>query len=103
MTPAVLSVRNPRTGEWDYQIPVTPAEDIQRLTDSLRDEQVGWRALGADGRANCLNRFAEQMMAELEPLGQALAVDTGRTTFAQFEAVKSIELIRRQIQLHLNK
>ena len=94
MTPAVLSVRNPRTGEWDYQVPATSAEEIQRLTDSLRDEQVGWQALGAEGRANCLNRFAEEMMAELEPLGQALAADTGRTTFAQFEAVKSIELIR---------
>jgi acyl-CoA reductase-like NAD-dependent aldehyde dehydrogenase len=50
--------------------------------------------MGASGRAACLNRFADAVMAEVGPLGQALSVDTGRSTFAHFEAMKSVELIR---------
>ena len=42
---------------------------------------------GAPGRAACLNRFADAVMAEVGPLGQALSIDTGRSTFAQFEAI----------------
>ena len=53
-----------------------------------------WVAMGASGRAACLNRFADAVMAEVGPLGQALSIDTGRSTFAQFEAIKSVELIR---------
>jgi succinate-semialdehyde dehydrogenase / glutarate-semialdehyde dehydrogenase len=94
MTAGKLSVRNPRTGEWDYEISVTSAGDIQHIVTSLRDEQVQWQARGAEERADCLRRFADEMMAEVGAIGDALAIDTGRTTFAQFEAIKSIELIR---------
>ena len=60
----------------------------------LRQAQANWLALGAEGRAVCLNQFADALASELVPLAEALAVDTGRKTFAQFEAAKSIELIR---------
>ena len=94
MAASTLPVRNPRTGEWDHEIPVTSPEDIASITTALRAEQAQWVAMGASGRAACLNRFADAVMAEVGPLGQALSVDTGRSTFAQFEAIKSVELIR---------
>ena len=94
MTASMLPVRNPRTGEWDHEIPVTSPEDIASITTALRAQQAQWVAMGAAGRAACLNRFADAVMAEVGPLGQALSVDTGRSTFAQFEAIKSVELIR---------
>ena len=94
MTAPMLPVRNPRTGEWDHEIPITSPEDIASITTALRAEQAQWVAMGASGRAACLNRFADAVMAEVGPLGQALSVDTGRSTFAQFEAIKSGELIR---------
>ena len=94
MAASMLPVRNPRTGEWDHEIPVTSPEDIASNTAALRAEQAQWVALGASGRAACLNRFADAVMAEVGPLGQALSVDTGRSTFAHFEAMKSVELIR---------
>ena len=94
MTAPMLPVRNPRTGEWDHEIPVTSPEDIASITTALRAAQAQWVAMGAAGRAACLNRFADAVMAEVGPLGQALSVDTGRSTFAQFEAIKSVELIR---------
>ena len=94
MTAPMLPVRNPRTGEWDHEIPITSPEDIASITTTLRAEQAQWVAMGASGRAACLNRFADAVMAEVGPLGQALSIDTGRSTFAQFEAIKSVELIR---------
>ena len=94
MTAPMLPVRNPRTGEWDHEIPITSPDDIASITTALRAEQAQWVAMGASGRAACLNRFADAVMAEVGPLGQALSIDTGRSTFAQFEAIKSVELIR---------
>ena len=94
MPASSLPVRNPRTGYWDHEIPVTSPEDIASITTALRAAQAQWVAMGASGRAACLNRFADAVMAEVGPLGQALSVDTGRSTFAQFEAIKSVELIR---------
>ena len=94
MPASSLPVRNPRTGEWDHEIPVTSPEAIASITTALRAAQAQWVAMGASGRAACLNRFADAVMAEVGPLGQALSVDTGRSTFAHFEAMKSVELIR---------
>ena len=94
MPASSLPVRNPRTGEWDHEIPVTSPEDIASISTALRAAQAQWVAMGASGRAACLNRFADAVMAEVGPLGQALSVDTGRSTFARFEAIKSVELIR---------
>ncbi|MEC8111640.1 MAG: aldehyde dehydrogenase family protein [Pseudomonadota bacterium] len=94
MASSMLPVRNPRTGLWDHEIPVTSPEYIASITTALRAEQAQWAAMGASGRAACLNRFADAVMAEVGPLGQALSIDTGRSTFAQFEAIKSVELIR---------
>ena len=94
MAASMLPVRNPRTGEWDHEIPITSPEDISSITTALRAAQAQWVAMGASGRAACLNRFADAVMVEVGPLGQALSIDTGRSTFAQFEAIKSVELIR---------
>ena len=75
-------------------MPVVSAAAITPIVEALRVAQTDWLAMGATARAQCLNRFAEAVMAEVEPLAAALAIDTGRSTFAQFEAIKSVELIR---------
>ncbi|NDH42169.1 MAG: aldehyde dehydrogenase family protein, partial [Gammaproteobacteria bacterium] len=94
MSDATISVRNPRTGLYDYEIEVASADTVARRAQALRSAQPQWLALGADGRAQCLDRFADAVMSEIDGLAEALAIDTGRTTFARFEAVKSVELIR---------
>ena len=94
MSDATISVRNPRTGLYDYEIEVASADAVARCAQALRSAQPQWLALGADGRAQCLDRFADAVMSEIDGLAEALAIDTGRTTFARFEAVKSVELIR---------
>ena len=94
MSGETFAVRNPRNGLYDYEIDVTPAETISQIAKALRQAQPQWLALGAEGRAQCLNQFADALMTEMEALAAALAIDTGRTTFANFEAFKSVELVR---------
>ena len=94
MSNTTISVRNPRTGLYDYEIEVASANAVARCAQALREAQPRWLALGAEGRARCLNRFADAVMSEIGALAEALAVDTGRSTFAKFEAFKSVELIR---------
>ena len=94
MPDETLPVRNPRTGLFDYEISVTSADTVSQCTQSLREAQPEWLALGAEGRAKCLDRFADALMNEIDSLAEALAIDTGRRTFARFEAFKSVELIQ---------
>ncbi|MBT6040070.1 MAG: aldehyde dehydrogenase family protein, partial [Halieaceae bacterium] len=94
MPDETLSVRNPRTGLFDYEISVTSADTVSQCTQALREAQPEWLALGAEGRAKCLDRFADALMNEIDSLAEALAIDTGRRTFARFEAFKSVELIQ---------
>ena len=49
MTASMLPVRNPRTGEYDYEMPVTSADDIQSIAAGLRAAQMQWSALGVEG------------------------------------------------------
>ena len=98
MTASMLPVRNPRTGEIDYHIPETSERDVAALSQVLRQAQTDWFAFWAPRVALCLNRFADAVASELVPLAEALDLDTGRTTFAKFEAAKSIELIRMWAQ-----
>ena len=79
-----LPIRNPRTGECDYDMPIVPAGEIAPIVKALRVAHSSWFELGPTGRAQCLNRFADAVMAEVTPLAAALAVDTCRSTFAQF-------------------
>jgi succinate-semialdehyde dehydrogenase/glutarate-semialdehyde dehydrogenase len=72
----LLPVRNPRTGECDYDMPIVPAAEIAPIVEALRVAQSSWFALGATARAQCLNRFADAVMTEVEPLAAALAIDT---------------------------
>ncbi len=90
----VIPVRNPRTGEYDTEIPAADSGAIAAWADQLRAAQGAWLARGAAGRAAILTRFADELQAQFSDLAEQLSVDTGRRTFAQFEVVRAIELLR---------
>ncbi|MGB1438610.1 MAG: aldehyde dehydrogenase family protein, partial [Luminiphilus sp.] len=90
----VIPVRNPRTGEYDTEIPAADSGAIAAWADQLRAAQGSWLARGAAGRAAILTRFADELQAQFSDLAEQLSVDTGRRTFAQFEVVRAIELLR---------
>lgn len=80
-----LPVRNPRTGEFDYQITAPSAAELARIAAGLRQHQAAWAAAGVEHRIEVLGRWSAQLMARQEPLLAALSADTGRWLVAQHE------------------
>lgn len=77
-----MPVRNPRTGEADYRITPPTSEEIDGITDDLRAGQPAWHALGIDGRADVLRRWADAIEAAADEIGAAEQADTGRQRMA---------------------
>ena len=90
-----LKVRNPRTGESDYEIAVTGAHEIAALAESQRSAQPDWLAKGIDGRIAVLKRFQAALASEEEAIVAALSADTGRRTLAAGELRGLIGSIER--------
>ena len=73
----VLDVRNPRTGEADFRLPVSSAEEVAAKAARLRANQRGWEALGVAGRCGVMARWLGAVKARAADIGEADAVDTG--------------------------
>ena len=86
---------NPRTGEADYDFAETSPCRYRREAARLRGMQPGWEALGPEGRAGVLLRFADTMEAAAGSIAAALAIDTGRRAIAAIEVQGCIANIRR--------
>jgi acyl-CoA reductase-like NAD-dependent aldehyde dehydrogenase len=80
-----IPVRNPRTGENDYEILAPTSTEITEVAAGMRKAQPAWEAQGAKGRARCLKDWAAALQAEPGPLIDALATDTGRHLIAMVE------------------
>lgn len=90
-----MKVRNPRTGEADYEIaPDGPAE-IATISARLRAAQPAWAALGAEGRAAVLERFAAAVERHADAITAALSIDTGRRAVSRIEVDGLPRTIRR--------
>jgi succinate-semialdehyde dehydrogenase / glutarate-semialdehyde dehydrogenase len=75
--PGRLSVRNPYSGEVDYEItPPSPAE-LTALCATLRAAQTGWAAAPLSHRIEVMLRWADELDAAYGPLSAADFADTG--------------------------
>lgn len=89
-----IQVRNPRTGQHDYQItPPTPAE-LDALAARLRAAQTSWAALAIEDRMAKLSLWADALEADLDAVAAALEIDTGRRRVARLEVQGAIASIR---------
>lgn len=80
-----LAVRNPRTGEADYQIAAPGPHELRALAARLRAAQVDWAACGVARRSAVLKSWSGQLLAQPSALLDALAIDTGRHLLAANE------------------
>lgn len=90
-----LDVVNPRTGEVDFHIEAASRDDVQAAAAKLRAAQPAWLALGPDGRAAALNRWADAIDAAAPAIVEKLSVDTGRVAIARIEAFTVSAMLRR--------
>ena len=83
--PDTLKIRNPRSGELDYEIAVATAAEIAHLAGELRAAQPGWLASGVDARIEVMQRWKQAITAARDTIFEALSTDTGRRTLARGE------------------
>ena len=90
-----MKVRNPRTGDFDYEIaPANPAA-VSAEAARLRAAQPAWAALGVEGRAAVFEKFAAAAERHAAAITAALMIDTGRGAIARVEVASLPASIRR--------
>ena len=80
-----IQIRNPRSGEFDYEIAVATANDIRPLAEELRKNQPAWRDLGINERIAALRRWHAALVDNGDAITAALSRDTGRHALARGE------------------
>jgi len=90
----VIDVKNPRTGEVDYQIQAVNAEEISVIAAKARAAQINWNASGLKARCEAILKFADILEAHAGSVAQALEIDTGRRKMSQGEVFGVIANLR---------
>ncbi len=90
-----IPVSNPRTGEVDYSIEAASAAEIAATAGRLRTAQPAWLALGAQGRAAVLLKWADALQANMGGIVAQLSTDTGRIAIANIEVFSVIGTLQR--------
>ena len=94
-----ISVRNPRTGEFDYKIQPPSAEELGAVCDRLRQQQQSWQAKGVAHRIESLQRWKQALLNRKSVLIEALTADTGRLSESVLEVDSLLSGIDRWCRL----
>jgi acyl-CoA reductase-like NAD-dependent aldehyde dehydrogenase len=92
---ATIRVRNPRNGQFDYQIELPEPDALQRRADALRAAQREWTSRSVESRVAVLQRWKDQLLAHRGAIVAALTIDTGRHLLAQAEFGGTVGAIDR--------
>lgn len=98
MSTRSLPVRNPRTGAFDYEIPVADAEEVALKAARLREHQKAWGARPLQERLDVLGRWFAEFAKRAPEFGQAEAVDTGGTHTSFIQGFITMETIKGWIE-----
>jgi len=80
-----MKVRNPRNGEFDYDITPPSEAELDQLTAGLRAAQSSWAAVGIDARIAVLQQWKQEIEAAKQDILKALTIDTGRRSVSLIE------------------
>jgi len=80
-----IRVRNPRSGQFDYEFPVPGHDQVGRRAEALRVAQREWAARPVERRVEVLQQWKARLLAHAPAIVDALTVDTGRHLLAQAE------------------
>lgn len=90
-----ISVRNPRTGEADYEITPPTATELHALTVRLRENQRAWGTAPMEHRVEVLSQWADQLEKSATSVIEAESVDMGHAPLAQMSPLFVVMLVRR--------
>lgn len=95
---STLPLRNPRTGLFDGELPITSAAEVAALGAGLRKAQLDWAECSIEERCARLNALADALVARRDGFLDALLADTGRWHESQIEVDGTVGAIRRWAQ-----
>lgn len=72
-----LPVRNPRTGETDFELAVASREEVAAKAARLRENQKAWAAMPMKARIGVMARWLGEVKKRADAIAEADAVDTG--------------------------
>ena len=81
----INKVRNPRSGECDYEFSEPTSDQITAAAQRLRKHQPAWAAKSVTERINALREFSECWRQHDAELLEAIMTDTGRSQVARIE------------------
>jgi acyl-CoA reductase-like NAD-dependent aldehyde dehydrogenase len=90
-----IQVRNPRTGQFDFQISLPEPGVVAARAGQLRSAQRLWAAGSVEERAAVLQRWKAQLGAHRAAIVDALSADTGRHLLAVAEFSGTVGAIDR--------
>ena len=76
-SPRTIAVRNPRTGNVDFDLQVADGGEVAARATRLRQNQQGWAALGLPGRMAVMARWLAEVRKRAAAIAEADAADTG--------------------------
>src|SRR5690606_29901898 len=74
-----IAVENPATGEVIAHVPDMGAEEVKAMAARGRAAQVGWEALGFDGRARIMLRMQKWLLDHAERVIETIVSETGKS------------------------
>jgi succinate-semialdehyde dehydrogenase / glutarate-semialdehyde dehydrogenase len=90
-----MKVRNPRTGERDYEIAPLDRAGVDAVAGRLRAAQPDWAAKAPEERADALRALAAAIVERRDAIAAALTVDTGRRAISAIEVDGTVRLLER--------
>jgi succinate-semialdehyde dehydrogenase / glutarate-semialdehyde dehydrogenase len=89
-----MKIKNPRTGQYYYEIYPPTAQELKTKTDNMRQAQIAWQASGIEFRIKALQAWKEVVAEFREELIDALCMDTGR----KWETLLEVDLVASSIE-----
>ena len=88
-----MKIKNPRTGQFYYEIFPPTFDELKTKTDFMRTAQVLWKNLGIEFRIKALQDWKLVIEEHKEELIDALCMDTGR----KWETILEVDLVSSSI------
>ncbi|MEO6152872.1 MAG: aldehyde dehydrogenase family protein [Croceibacterium sp.] len=73
----VIDVRNPRTGQADFRLPVSDSHEVSAKAARLRNNQQAWAAMSVAARCGVMAQWLGAVRARAVEIGERDALDTG--------------------------
>lgn len=88
-----MKIRNPRTGQYDYEIPNYSSVEVNQICIELRKNHHEWFKAGVENRIAVLQEWKLAVIENREALINALSIDTGR----EWETILEVDLVASSI------